>query len=167
MIGYRLLIMQYILKTLTRLCCFLLPAALLAQSDYLQHGSKDELFLERLEIKQRDNNELNYSTFKPISRRLAVQMCEMSDSLHHFYPYDYYYHLSKVDQYNLRGLLMNNREWVQSNKDSFASRKPLWNTFYKDKANFFYVDQKDFFLAINPVFQYQQSFETASSERVF
>jgi hypothetical protein len=167
MIGYRQLIMQYILKTLTTLSCFLLPAAVFAQSDYIPRGSNEEHFLERLEIRLRDNNELNYSTFKPISRKLAVQVSEMSDSLHHFYPYDYYYHLSKVEQYNLQSLLMNNREWVQSNKDSFASRKPFWNTFYKDKANFIYVDQKDFFLAINPVFQYQQSFETASSERVF
>jgi hypothetical protein len=91
----------------------------------------------------------------------------MSDSLHHFYPYDYYYNLSAVDRYNLRSLLMNNREWVQSSKDSFKSRKPLWKTFYKDKANFFTVEEKDFFLAVNPVFQFQQSFETASNERVF
>jgi len=167
MIGYRLLIMQYILKTLTRLCCFLLPVAGLAQSDYLLRGSKDDHFIDRLEIRLRDNNELNYSTFKPISRKLAVQVCEISDSLNHFYPFDEVLHLSRVDRYNLRSLLMNSREWVQSNKDSFKSRKPLWNTFYKDKANFIAIEQKDFFLAINPVFQFNAGFESANSEMLF
>jgi hypothetical protein len=167
MIGYRLLIMQYILKTLTRLCCILLPVAGLAQSDMMPRGSQHQYFLDRLEIKQRDNNELNYSTFKPVSRKLAVQVCEMSDSMHRFYPYDYYYNLSRVDRYNLRSLLMDGREWVQSSKDSFNSKKPLWNTFYKDKANFLAIDQKDFFLAINPVLQLEAGFETANSAALF
>src|SRR2546423_4711154 len=159
--------MQYILKTLTRLSWFLFPLASFAQSTPLPRGSKHEHFLERLEILMRDNNELNLTNFKPISRRTAVMASERSDSLNHFYPYDYYYHLSSVDQYNLRSLLLNNREWVQSSRDGFRSRKPLWNVFYKDKANFFAVEEKDFFLAINPVVQQQQSIESAAGDRVF
>src|SRR6476660_4981596 len=95
-----LLIMQYILKTLTRLCCIIVPIFGFAQSDMIPRGSNQDILLQRLEIRLRDNNELNYSTVKPISRKLAVQVCEMSDSLHHFYPYDYYYNLSAVDRYN-------------------------------------------------------------------
>jgi len=167
MLGHRQLIMQYILKTLTRLSLLFLPTVALTQSTLLQRGSKHEHFLERLEIEHQDNSELNYSTFKPLSRRLAVQSSEVADSLRNFYPYDYYYSLTPIDRYNLRSLLMNNREWVQSSRDSFASRKPLFNALYKDKANFFAVEEKDFFLAVNPVFQFQQSFETASNERVF
>jgi hypothetical protein len=82
--------MQYILKTLTRLSCLLLPFAGLAQSTPIPRGSKHEHLLERLEILLQDNNELNSSTVKPISRRTAVMVSEMSDSLHHFYPYDYF-----------------------------------------------------------------------------
>src|ERR1700730_12639032 len=159
--------MHYILKTLTRLSWFLFPLASLAQSTPLQRGSKHEYFLERLEILMQDNNELNLATFKPISRKTAVMAAERSDSMHHFFPYDYYYHLSSIDQYSLRSLLLNNREWVQSSRDSFQSRKPLWNTFYKDKANFFAAEEKDFFLAVNPVIQEQQSIESAAGERVF
>ena len=122
--------------------------------------------MDRLEVHHQDN-ELNYTVFKPVSRRLAANSCEAADSLHHFYPYDYFYEIYPIDKYNLRSLLMNNREWVQGSKDSFASRKPLFKALYKDKANFFAVETKDFFLAVNPVFQYQQSFESASSERVF
>ena len=159
--------MQYILKTLTRLFCLLLSTVSFAQSTLVPRGSKHERFLERLEILLRDNNDLNVSTFKPLSRKTGVLSSELSDSLHHFYPYDYYYHLSPVDRFNLRSYLANNREWVQGNRDSFQSKKPFLKAFYKDRANFFAVEEKDFFLAINPVFQYQQSFETANSDRVF
>jgi len=114
-----------------------------------------------------DNKELNVSTFKPISRKTAVEIAERSDSLNNFYPYDYYYHLNRVDRYNLRSLLMNNREWVRGNKDSFTSKKAFWNTFYKDKANFLAFEAPDFFVVINPVIQQQQSIETSNSERVF
>jgi len=159
--------MQYILKTLTRLSCLLLSTVSFAQSTLLPRGSKHEHFLERMEILLQDNNDLNVSTFKPLTRKMGVMSSELSDSLHNFYPYDYYYHLSRMDRVNLRSMLLNNREWVQSNRDTFNSRKPFLNAFYKDKANFFAVEEKDFFLAINPVFQYQQSFESANSDRVF
>jgi hypothetical protein len=167
MTGHRSLIMQYILKTLTRLPFLFLPFTGLAQSSLIQRGTKQEHFLERLEMHQRDNNELNYSTFKPLWRKLAVSSAEQSDSLNRFFPYDYYYNLTPVDKSNLKSLLMNSREWVQSSKDSFVSRKPLWKTFYRDKANFFTVEEKDFFLVVNPMLQLQQSFESADNDRVF
>ena len=75
--------------------------------------------------------------------------------------------LSPIDQYNLHSLLMNNSEWVTGDKASFKSKKNLWNTFYTTKANFVEINEKDFFLAINPVLQEQQSVETGNSERIF
>ena len=62
---------------------------------------------------------------------------------------------------------MNNIEWVHGNTDSFLSKKPLLQTFYKHKANFYEVNEKDFFLAIDPVIQQTQSIESGNSERVF
>lgn len=159
--------MQFI-KTLVRLwIIFLCPAFAFAQSTLLPEGSKSQHFLERMEILLQTNPDLNISTSKPISRKLAVDIAEMSDSLHQFFPYDYYYRLSRIDQYNLRDLLMNNIEWVHGNKDTFLSRKPLLNTFYRHKANFYEVNEKDFFLVIDPVIQQTQSIETGNSERVF
>lgn len=159
--------MQYILKTLTRLCFLFVPTLCFSQSTLLPQGSKHRILLNRLEMLMQDNNELNLSTFKPISRQLAVRTAEMADSLHGRYPYDFYHRLSKVDYYNLRSLLMNNSEWVTGDQSSFKSKKPLWNTFYKTPADFFSVNEKDFFLAVNPVIQQQQSLETGNSERVF
>src|SRR5258708_40116825 len=106
---------------------FSLPAA--AQSSFLPQGSKFDHFLDRMEILLQTNPDLNISTAKPISRRLAVRVAQMADSLDKQYPYDYLYHLSRVDRANLSSLLMNNIECATTNKDSFASKHPVWNTF--------------------------------------
>jgi hypothetical protein len=155
-------------KTIVRLCIiFVFPSAGFAQSTFLPQGSKSEHFLDRMEILLQTNPELNISTAKPISRKLAVDIAQMSDSLHHFYPYDYFYRLSKIDQYNLHDLLMNNIEWVNGKKDSFNSKKPLLDIFYKHKANFYEVNEKDFFLVVDPVIQETQSYQTNYDPRVF
>ncbi|MBS1933380.1 MAG: hypothetical protein JST96_05220 [Bacteroidetes bacterium] len=160
--------MPQFIKTLVRLSIILLfPVFCFAQSTFLPQGSKYEHFLERMEILLQTNPDLNISTIKPISRKLAVKVSEYADSLNRFYPYDYYYKLSKMDEYNLHDLLMNNIEWVSGNTDSFLSKRPLFNTFYKHKANFVEVNEKDFFLAIDPVIQETQSIQTGNSDRVF
>ncbi len=123
----------------------LFPAFCFAQSTYLPLNSKSDHFLERLEILWQTNPELNIFTPKPLSRQVAVKVAEEADSLHRFYPYDYFYHLSKVDQYNLHDLLMNNSEWVRGDKKSFDSKHPLWKTFYPTRANLVEVNAKDFF----------------------
>ncbi|HXB44380.1 MAG TPA: hypothetical protein VNV85_10005 [Puia sp.] len=155
-------------KTIVRLCIiFFLPTACFAQSTFLPQGSKSEHFLDRMEILLQTNPELNISTAKPISRKLAVDIAQLSDSLHHFYPYDYFYRLSAIDQYNLHDLLMNNIEWVNGQKESFNSKKPLLDAFYKHKANFYEVNAKDFFLVGDPVIQETQSYQYNNNERVF
>ncbi|HYF33122.1 MAG TPA: hypothetical protein VD993_18485 [Chitinophagaceae bacterium] len=159
--------MQYILKTLTRLCWLFVPSLCFSQSTLLPQESKHRILLNRLEILMQDNSELNIATFKPISRQTAATVATMADSLHGFYPYDFYHRLSSVDQHNLRSMLMNNSEWFTGDQSGFKSRKPLWNTFYKTQADFFSVNEKDFFLAVNPVIQQQQSIETGNGERVF
>ena len=65
--------------------------------------------------------------------------------------------LTDVDEYNLQSLLMNNSEWVTTPKEDFMSKKPVLKSFYKTKANFFEVNNKDIFLAINPVLQIHQA----------
>jgi hypothetical protein len=159
--------MQFI-KTTARLLIILgMPALSYAQSTFLPQGSKFEHFLDRMEILQQRDAELNITTDKPISRRSAVRISELADSMYKFYPYDDIYHISKVDRQNLQSILLNNAEWVTGSKDSFQSKKPWWNTFYKDKANFFQVNEKDFFLVVNPVIQQVQSYETGNKARVF
>src|SRR5580704_7604386 len=96
---------------------FFLPAASFCQSTFLPQGSAYDHFLDRMQILQQTNPTLNFSSDRPISRKIAVQMAEMADSLHKKYPYDEYYHLSPVDQATLHSLLLNNLEWAHVNKD--------------------------------------------------
>src|SRR5690606_25179934 len=144
----------FIIKNLGRSLILLLPCALSAQSVYLSQDHKHRQLLDRLEIKLRSPL-LQVSTVKPFSRQLAVTVAEGADSLAGAIGVP----LSGVERYGFHQVLMNNSEWVKGDKSTFASRHPLWNTIYRNKANFFEVDEKDFFLAVNPVLQQQQSLE--------
>jgi hypothetical protein len=138
-----------------------------AQSTFLPQGSPYNHFLDRMEILLQTNTDLNIASSKLISRKLAVRIAEEADSLSKANPYDYFYRLGRVDQANLSSLLMNNIEWVTTRKDSFLSKRPWFNTFYKYKANFYEVEDKDFFLVGDPVIQENQSVETGNNSRVF
>lgn len=155
--------MQYIIKTFARILILSLPFFASAQSTYLPQGYKHQQLLERLEILLQKNPDLNAATAKPLSRKIAVRIGEYADSVQMASGNI----LSGVDQQNLESLFMNNAEWVQGDKTDFASKKSLWNTFYKTKAHLLEVDEKDFFLAVNPVIQQQQSIENANSQRIF
>src|ERR1700761_8141651 len=132
----------------TLLLAGLLPEKAHAQSSYLPQGSKYDHFLDRMEVLLQTQPDLNISTAKPISRKLAVHIAQMADSLDKQFPYDEFYHLSPVDRANLSSLLMNNMEWV-TKKDSFLSKRPWFKTFYQYKANFYEVEDKDFFLVVD------------------
>lgn len=143
---------------------FLFPAAILAQTNYTIPGSKEYQLLERLEIKT-NNLDLMLSTSKPYSRKYAVNAVELIDSLNRNkqrggFP------LSDIDQYNMQRFLMNNSEWAKP-RAAFKNEKPIFNTFYKTRGNFIEVNEKDFFIAVNPVFQYKFSSESNNSERLF
>jgi hypothetical protein len=159
--------MQFI-KTVARLVIILiLPCSGFSQSTYLPQGSQYEHFLDRLCIKMQTNPDLNIFTPKPISSKMAVDVAELADSLSKIYPYGEAYHLGKTDQANAHSLLMNNREWANGSQASFQSKHPIWNTIYKTQANFFEVNEKDFFLAVNPVLQFQISNQTGNPEQVY
>jgi len=158
---------QFKKTILTRFIILLVPTLSLAQSTYLPLHDKSYDFLDRLGILLQTNPDLNLSICKPISRKMAVQVAETADSLSRNYPYDEYYHLSRTDQSNLQELLMNSSEWVPGNQDAFKSKHPLWTDIYRTKANFYAVNEKDFFLAIDPVLQFQESKESGNPENVF
>ncbi len=155
------------LLTATLLLTVLLPVLSRAQSTYLPQDSKFDHFLERMDILQQTNRDLNLSIDKPITRRLAVQVAHIADSLHKQFPYDDIDHLSPVDRESLSALMMNNIEFVTGDRREYLSKRPWFNTFYVNKANFYEVEDKDFFLAIDPVIQQIQAKETGNSQRVF
>jgi hypothetical protein len=158
---------QFKKTLLTRFIILLFPSISFAQSTYLPLHDKSDHFLDRLGILLQTNPDLNVATFKPISRQIVVQVAEKADSLSRTFPYDDFYHLSKTDEASLQDLLMNNSEWVTGNQDAFKSKHPIWTEIYKTRANFYTVHVKDFFLALDPVFQFQASKETGNPENVF
>jgi hypothetical protein len=165
-----------IIKSLAKLFIFICPVFATAQSTYLNQGTKDIHFVERLEIKQQTNTDLNFSTLRPFNRKAIVRQAEFLDSARLGYAdstgQDKYKEwtdldLSPVDEYNLHSFLMNNTEWVTVPRQDFMSRKPVLKTFYKTKTNFLEVKNNDFFLALNPILQFQQGFEAGNNKSIF
>ncbi len=163
-----------IIKSFFRLIVFICPVLSFAQTTYLPQGSKEYQLINRLEIKQQQNSDLNFSTLKPYSRKAIVRQAEYLDSARMGYSASLtedtdnaLTNLTPVDEYNLKSLLMNNAEWVTGSQENFTSKKPVLKTFYKTKVNLLEVNTKDFFLAVNPVLQLQLSKEADYDKGLF
>lgn len=166
-----------IIKSLFKLLVFICPFVASGQSTFLPQGDKGATLVERLEIKQQRNTNLNFSTLRPFNRRYIVKQAEFLDSARMGFKdpatgEDKFkefsgLHLSSIDEYNLKSLLMNNSEWVSGPKEGFASRKPVLKSLYTTKPNLLEVNAKDFFLALNPILQFNQSMEVGNSQRIF
>lgn len=167
--------MQFI-KSLTKLLLFICPSFATAQSTYLNSGSKEIHFVDRMEIKQQKNTDLNFSSVRPFSRKYITEQTEFIDSARLGYTdangMDKYQDwnsqdLTPIDEYNLNSFLMNNTEWVTGSTESFNSRKPILKTFYKTKPNFLEVKTNNFFLALNPVFQFKIGVENGYNRSIY
>ncbi len=166
-----------IIKSFFILLIFIGPLYAGAQSTYLNQGAKEYHFVDRLEIKQQTNTDLNFSTLRPLNRKAIVRQAEFLDSARMGYTdsltgIDKYKEwtdldLTPIDEYNLRSLLMNNSEWVSGLRTDFTSKKPIWTSFYKTKPNMIEVNTKDFFLVVNPVLQIHQAIEPGYDQTIF
>jgi len=167
--------MQFI-KSLSKLLLFICPSFCMAQSTYLNSGSKEIHFVDRMEIKQQKNTDLNFSSVRPFNRKYVTEQTEFIDSARLGYTdafgVDKYQSwnnqgLTTIDEYNLNSFLMNNTEWVTGPTESFNSRKPILKTFYKTKPNFLEVKTNNFFLALNPVFQLKMGVENGYNRSIY
>lgn len=146
-------------KYFFKVIVFLLPINVFAQTTYVTEGSKEYRFINRIEIKNQHLTHINFSAIKPYSRKSVVEEAYL-DSNHDI-------SLSKVDQYQMKSLLMNNKEWYTKSDSSFFNKKPLLKSFYASKSNFFEVNEKDFFLAVNPIIGIQYGKENNISKKIF
>ena len=166
-----------IIKSLLKFLFFVLPLNALAQSTHLSSDAKEYQFLDRLEIKLQKNSNLNFSTLKPYSRKFTVQESAYYDSIRPFLSSDGQMLVNKiekskvgmssVDEYNLQSLYMNNSEWYNGSADAFKSKKPILNSFYKTKSNLYEIKNKEFFLVVNPVLQFQYGNQTGYDKTPF
>ncbi len=152
-----------IIYSLLLLAVLCLPFLAGAQTNYIQTGLKDYDFLDRLEIKTH-NQDIYFSTVKPYSRRQTAMQLEFADSL--LQSNSSYANLTEVDKYNLQSELMNNSEWTKP-RDYYKSKKPVWNALYKTKSNLLEVNNKDLFLAVNPVVYFTGGKEQNNGSTLF
>ncbi len=172
--------MQY-KQTLVVLLVLCFPILLFSQTTtYLPQGARENILLERLEIKAGNDSILNFSKIKPFSRRQMIPVIERHyrDALPVTGPpevpqtldtiiYDRSVtasRLTRVDFYNAQLALQKNNEFATV---SFRSKRPFLKRFYQTPANFYEVNTKDFFLSINPVIQYMVGKEKDNNEHLF
>ncbi len=165
-----------IIKSFFKLFVFVCPAFASAQSTYLTQGSKEAHFVDRIEIKQQTNTDLNFSTLRPFNRKFIVKQMEFIDSARMGFKdatgADKFknlgsQNLTAIDEYNMHSFFMNNTEWVTNPQKDYLSKKPILNTLYKTKVNLFEYKGKDFFVAINPVLQFQFTKEQGNNQSLF
>jgi hypothetical protein len=166
--------MQY-KQTIFKLVFLLLPFQLLAQTTFLPEGARENILIERMEIKSGFDSILRFSKTKPYSRRQFIGALVTGDSAlvsaslsdPHVPTLKLFALMSGTDQYNFIRALQNNIEWAPGDWKNYASKSPFLKNFYKTPANLYEVHQPDFFLAINPVFQYTVSKETDNDQHLF
>ncbi|MBS1734225.1 MAG: hypothetical protein JST02_13100 [Bacteroidetes bacterium] len=165
-----------IIKSFVKLFVFVCPVTAIAQTTYLNQGSKEQQIIDRLEIKQMRNTSINFSGIKPFSRKAIISEIEFLDSAQAGYNDPTganrfkgwgNMNLTRVDKYNIRSLYMNNSEWVTVPHEDANSRWPVLKTFYKTKPNLLEVNTKDFFLALNPVLQFRYMKESDNNQTLF
>lgn len=152
---------QYTMQVIKSTVSFLvlcLPLSLLAQTNWIPQGAKDYILLDRLDIKMQNNPNLRFNTTRPFSGKWWVKALHEADSAGI---------LTKTDRFNYQSALMNNSEWLPEEPDFINSRKPWFKTFYKKKANFFEVNEPDFFLVVNPVLQFRGMKEQGNDNSLF
>jgi hypothetical protein len=150
-------------NTLVRLVLFLFPLHSISQSTYLAQGDKQNILLERLEIKAGTDSVLNFSKTKYFNRSKYVV-----NGVRSYLQKTGESYLSKADAYNLRSLYMNNTEWLSpEERELYKSKKAILKNFYTTPANLYEVHVNDFDLIINPVIQYVVSKESDNDQSLF
>ncbi|MBI1342844.1 MAG: hypothetical protein GC171_07920 [Terrimonas sp.] len=153
--------MPFLKNSFLIVCLLLIAVSSKAQTTFLPQDAKENIVLERLEIKAQRDSVLNFSKTKPFNRKYAVaapDRFELSGGMQA---------VSKVDAYNIRSLYLNNVELLpDSVRARLGSKKPI-GRFYQTPANLYEVHIKDFDLIINPVIQFKVAREKGNSESIF
>ena len=128
--------MRLILLTLT-----ILPFASLAQSSYAPLNNDYYHLIDRYEVKAGRIIPFLFTGVKPYKRSDIVDFIDSARQLGVFG--------SVADEFNYNYL--RNDSWEWSRTETNESHKPVLRHFYKKRSDFFFVDNEDFDLHINPV----------------
>ncbi|MBO9684202.1 MAG: hypothetical protein J7502_16300 [Flavisolibacter sp.] len=150
----------------------ILPILAFSQvTTYLPQDARENVLLERLEIKAQTDSILNFSKNKPFSRRQVINALNGIGNRNSNFSY---WNMSSIDGYNLENVIHANSEFLPDSlrksgegMDKYQSKKVFLKHFYKTPYNFYEVHTKDFFLALNPVLQFYVGKESNNDERIF
>lgn len=132
-------------KALLLACTVLLAIASSAQTTYLQLGHVDYETLDRLETRSGKLSDDLFLATKPVSRKSLVKfLLETRQDAR-------YIGLSEIDRFNIAHITSVSGEWAEESAGAFASKRPIFNTFYKTQPDFLYVNNDKLFLSLNPV----------------
>ncbi len=145
-------------QTLVQLVFLLSPFIAVTQTTYLPQGAKENILLERLEIKMGTDSIFNFSKTKPHSRKQFISHLSRLDSLAQ---------TTKSDAYNYYTAMLSNLEWASGDRNQYTSKRGIGKSFYQTPANLYERYMPDFFVAINPVFQYTISKESDNDQHLF
>ncbi|MBP9741032.1 MAG: hypothetical protein KBD28_10120 [Chitinophagaceae bacterium] len=144
------------IKTIFFFLFLLLGHQLIAQTSYTPLGNKEYILLDRIEIKSGLEG-FNASYLKPNNTKLFVNEIELLDSLQRN-KNRVAANITTIDKYNITRYLMAHKEYTSSTS-SFNNKKTAFNLIEINKPNFF--------IAVNPAFQYQYGSESASNQSLY
>lgn len=151
----------------------LFGAQLQAQNTYLQLGEDEYHLLDRLETKSGRLSDRLFLSGSPVSRKDVVGFLNYKKEVSSDKIVVSHIGGTLIDSYNIVHAVSISSEWTKDMEGSIPTKKPWFNTFYKSQANFYEVNTKDFFLAVNPVISAQVMREqfsvggTSASQNLF
>jgi hypothetical protein len=120
----------------------LLATAATAQSTNISQNEDYSHWLDRYEVKSGRIVPELFTSLKPYKRSQIVAYVDSLDTIDHVFT-------SRTDKFNRE--YFRNDSWEWSRAATADSQKPIWNTLYKKKSDFYSVDVPDFDLHVNPV----------------
>lgn len=140
-------------KIYTSLTCLLFTSVATAQSDNIMLSDKQNRLMERLDAKFKNLPLLRFNTVKPLNRANITKQAEYIDSLDKAGAIPGM--LTNVDRSDLRDLFMNNSDQTTNYQDSFASKKPIFKTFFKTQAHLLAFKGEDYNFIVDPLLNFQ------------
>ncbi len=125
---------MHLKRVLLMLLLFSLHFVSKAQTDYIPIGDPQESFLNRLDIKFRNNAQLRFSTVKPYDSKRVTEQLLVIDSLDKAGELDDV--LTDIDRKDLHFYLQVNKQWIPNNKvenaeDNLFFKSPLPTHLYE------------------------------------
>lgn len=136
------------MKHLLYFAILLVSQLVYSQGSYVPLNTESYRMIDRFDIRYNKILPIPHSSVKPYNRTGVAEYAEAM--------YNSNIDVKKADIHNLKYLMNDNAEWV----DSFSTKnKPLLKIFYREKASLLHASTKAFEVRINPVVDFDYGTE--------